>query len=441
MMKLTGIAYIPGDKSISHRSLMCGALAEGTTIIHGLLEGEDVLATAEAMRAMGAIITKNLDGSWTVTGTGGALKQPTEALDMGNSGTSTRLLMGLVAGHDISVTFHGDASLTKRPMSRVIKPLEEMGVTIQASEGGFLPLTVHGSNALKGITYDMPVASAQVKSCLLLAGLNAQGTTTVIENNPTRDHSENMLRAFGARLQTEPLQGGSTAISITGGQTLKATDITVPADPSSAAFPIAAAILHKGSEITCPNVGLSTTRDGLYKTLQEMGADLKITNKRTQGGEPVGDITVKGTGALKGITVPADRVPSMIDEFPILAVIASCAHGTTHMTNLAELRVKESDRLQVMADGLKACGVSLEIGEDTLTIHGTGTPPKGGTAIETHLDHRIAMSFLILSSVTREPLTLDDLTPIKTSFPTFIDLMESLGLPILSTCSVRPSPL
>lgn len=427
---LKGKADIPGDKSISHRSIMFGSLAQGVTIVTGLLEGEDVFATADAMRALGATITKH-EGIYTIKGIGiGNLQQPQTTLDMGNSGTSTRLLMGIIAGHNISATFEGDASLTKRPMGRVITPLQEMGATITAQDGGRLPLTVKGQAQLQSITYEMPVASAQVKSCLLLAGLTAKGTTSVIENHPTRDHTENMLRAFGVTVETKPLQGESKAISIKGGQTLKGTSIHVPADPSSAAFPVVAALLNKGSDITCKNVGLSPTRDGLYKTLIEMGADITITNKDTQGGEITGDLHIKGTNTLKGIIVPASRVPSMVDEFPILFVAAACAEGSTHMSGLAELRVKESDRLGVMAEGLKACGVKLEMTDDSLTIHGTGTPPKGGATIQTHLDHRIAMSFLVLGTVTEKPVRIDDAAPIKTSFPNFIDLMTTLGADI-----------
>jgi len=428
---LKGDATIPGDKSISHRSIMFGSLAEGLTTVTGLLEGEDVFATAAAMRAFGAKITKNDDNSYTIQGVGiGNLKTPTATLDMGNSGTSTRLLMGIIAGANITATLEGDASLTKRPMSRVIKPLEQMGATIIAQEGGRLPLTITGSTALKAITYEMPVASAQVKSCLLLAGLTAQGTTTIIENHPTRDHTENMLSAFGVELDIKPQQDESKAISVRGGQHLTPTNITVPSDPSSAAFPVVAALINQGSDITCNAVGLSPTRDGLYTTLIEMGADITINNKRKRGGEIIGDLHIKGSRPLKGITVPASRVPSMVDEFPILFIAAACAQGTTHMSGLAELRVKESDRLGVMAEGLKACGVKLDMGEDTLTIHGTGTAPKGGATIATHLDHRIAMSFLILGTATQEPVRIDDAEPIKTSFPNFITLMTDLGADI-----------
>lgn len=425
---LSGNAKIPGDKSISHRSLMFGALAEGETVIHGLLEGEDVHATAQAMRELGAQITRDADGTWRAKGVGiGNLQQPKTNLDMGNSGTSTRLLMGLVATHPITATFTGDASLTKRPMGRIITPLTPMGATFEASEGGRLPLTVHGTDEGQPTHYHLPIASAQVKSAIMLAALNTVGTTTIVEDHPTRDHSENMLRYFGADIKTTSQENGATTITIKGKPSLKAGIINVPSDPSSAAFPVVAALINQGSEITCNHIGMSPTRNGIYTTLQEMGADISIENARSEGGEPIADIIVRGTATLRGIDVPASRVPSMIDEFPILAMAAACAKGTTRMTGLAELRVKESDRLLVVAEGLKACGVNLEMGEDSLTIHGTGTPPQGGATIDAHLDHRIAMSFLILSTVTEKPITIDDASPIKTSFPDFVDLMNGLG--------------
>ncbi len=426
---LKGIANIPGDKSISHRSLMFGALAIGTTKITGLLEGEDVHATADAMRKLGATIGKNTDGSWNATGVGiGNLTEPNSVLDMGNSGTSTRLLMGLLATHPISTTMTGDGSLVKRPMKRIIAPLSEMGGKFAARSGDRLPLTTIGTAKGKAIKYRLPIASAQVKSAILLAALNTEGTTTVIEDHPTRDHSENMLRYFGANIKSEDLGNGASAIHIAGKPTLKAGNINVPADPSSAAFPVVAAILNNGSNITCNNIGMSPTRNGIYTTLQEMGADLELVNPRTEGGEQLADIHVRGHGALKGIDVPASRVPSMIDEFPILAMAAACANGTTRMTGLAELRVKESDRLLVVAQGLEQCGVKLEMGEDSLTIYGNGTPPSGGATIKTHLDHRIAMSFLILGTVSDNPIAIDDARPINTSFPNFTQLMSDLGV-------------
>lgn len=430
---LKGLERIPGDKSISHRALMFGALTIGETMISGLLEGEDVLHTAEAMRKLGAKIEKSPDGLWRTYGVGvGGLKQPDSPLEMGNSGTSTRLLIGLICGHNIKATFTGDASLSGRPMKRVITPLEMMGATFEATDGDKLPLKITGPEDLLSIEYRLPVASAQVKSAILLAGLNARGTTTVIEEKPTRDHTEKMLTAFGVEVTTEKLEDGAMAISIVGHQELQPGAVDVPSDPSSAAFPAVAAILNEGSEITLPNIGMSDRRNGLYLTLRDMGADIQLQNKRIQAGEDVADLLIRGSGPLKGIDVDPARVPSMIDEFPVLAMAAACAEGTTKMTGLAELRVKESDRLQMVADGLKACGVDLEMGEDWLTIHATGKPPRGlksgsNTFIQTALDHRIAMSFLVLGTATHEPVKIDDGTPIKTSFPNFIELMNALG--------------
>ncbi len=425
---LLGATKIPGDKSISHRALMLGALTVGETIISGLLEGEDVLNTAQAMRQMGATITKGGDGLWRVHGVGiGGLQEPKVPLDMGNSGTSARLLMGLVAGHPIKAIFTGDASLSKRPMNRIIKPLEKMGAYFESQEGGRMPIAVQGATDTIAIEYRLPIASAQVKSALMLAGLNARGTTTVIEEKPTRDHTENMLRYFGLEVKEQILEDGARAISVTGQQELMPGALDIPGDPSSAAFPAVAALLQEGSDIQLSNVGVSERRNGLYLTLQEMGADITFAYERVEAGEKVADILIKGSGPLKGIDVPASRVPSMVDEFPILAVAAACAQGTTRMTGLAELRVKESDRLLMMANGLKLCGVNLEMGEDSLTIYGTGKPPKGGVTIETALDHRIAMSFLVLGGATKEPIRIDDATPIRTSFPDFAKLMNELG--------------
>ncbi len=428
---LNGITKVPGDKSISHRALMFGALTIGETIISGLLEGEDVIATAEAMRAMGAKIEKSSDGLWRIYGVGiGGLTSPDGPIDMGNSGTSTRLLMGLVGGHDMTASFTGDASLSKRPMKRVITPLSQMGAKFDATDGDKLPLTVIGAKDPLTIEYRLPVASAQVKSAVLLGGLNARGTTTVIEETPTRDHTENMLRAFGLKVDIQTLEDGSSAISVAGQQEMQPCAIDVPADPSSAAFPVVAALLSEGSDITIDRVCVNPTRIGLYTTLKEMGADIEFLHERIEGGEPVASIRVRGHGPLKGITVPADRVPSMIDEFPVLAMACACAQGTTYMSGLEELRVKESDRLAMVAQGLEACGVSLEEGEDTLTIHGKGKAPKGDAKIKTALDHRIAMSFLVLGIATDEPVSIDDGMPIKTSFPNFVQLMNDLGCDI-----------
>lgn len=424
---LNGHADIPGDKSISHRSLMLGGIAIGKTTIHGLLEGEDVIATAEAMRKMGAEITKNEDGTWTCYGVGiGGLQEPYSVLDMGNSGTSTRLLMGLVGGHNITVQMTGDASLTKRPMNRVIKPLEMMGAKVTAREGGKLPLSLTGPEDTLPIEYELPVASAQVKSCVLLAGLSAMGATTVIEKTPTRDHTENMLRYFGVDVEVTKTENGADRISVTGQKDLKGTTVHVPADPSSAAFSTVAALLVEGSNITMKNILMNDRRNGLYTTLIEMGADITFENERIEAGEKVADLVVKYS-SLKGIDVPASRVPSMIDEFPVFAVAASLAEGKTTMTGLEELRVKESDRLLMMYEGLKACGVNVEMTENTMTIHGNGQSPKGGAEVKTALDHRIAMSFLILGTVTQEPVTIDDGAPINTSFPNFIGMMNELG--------------
>lgn len=424
---LKGTTKIPGDKSISHRALMFGALAEGETIISGLLEGEDVMNTASAMRALGAHIVDGNDGLWRVQGIGvGNLKEPSEILDMGNSGTSTRLLLGICASHELNAIFTGDNSLIKRPMKRVMEPLAQMGAQFLGRDGGRLPLAIKGTNKAKSIEYRLPVASAQVKSAILLAGLNAQGTTTVIEGHATRDHSENMLRHFGVDVEISKLSDGE-AISVKGGAKLLGCAVDVPGDPSSGAFPAVAACIVPGSEIRMRRVCVNPRRDGIYTTLKEMGADIQYVKVETDAGEPVTDIIVRGTGTLKGVDVPADRVPSMIDEFPVLAMAAACADGVTRMTNLAELRVKESDRLKMVADGLAACGVKLEMGEDSLTIYGNGKPPKGGALIETALDHRIAMSFLVLGLVSDEPIEIDDGAPIRTSFPNFIELMNECG--------------
>jgi len=426
-----GTPIVPGDKSISHRALMFGGLAIGKTTIYGLLEGEDVIHTAEALRNMGADIERDNNGVWHCHGVGiGGLREPDTVLEMGNSGTSTRLLMGLVGAHNITVQFSGDSSLTKRPMNRVIKPLEMMGAKVTCREGGLLPLSITGPKDALPIEYKLPVASAQVKSAVLLAGLSAAGKTTVIETTPTRDHTENMLKAFGVPVDIQKLESGAQAITIIGQHDLHATTVNVPADPSSAAFPTVAAIIQKDSKIHMKNILMNERRSGIYTTLIEMGADIQFENDRIESGEKVVDLIVSGNKQLKGINVPCERVPSMIDEFPILAVAASCAEGTTKMTGLAELRVKESDRLLMMYNGLKSCGVSLEMSEDTLTIHGNGQPPKGGVEIKTALDHRIAMSFLVLGTITEKPIAIDDDAPIKTSFPNYVKFMNDLGAKI-----------
>ena len=426
---LTGKVKLPGDKSISHRAVMFGMLAEGMTRVHGLLEGEDVMRTAEVARMMGAEIGKDDDGSWTIRSPGAnGLTEPTDVLNMGNSGTSTRLLMGLLAGFPMTFTMTGDASLVKRPMGRVINPLTEMGASFMARGNGLLPLTMKGSAALKPVTYKLPVASAQVKSAVLLAGIRAAGKTTVIEERPTRDHTEAMLVQFGYPCETETLDDGSYAISVDGhASVMKGQIVHVPADTSSGAFLAAAAALVDGSDVTLESVSLNPRRAGFYTVLKEMGADIQFENLRDDAGEKMADIRVRGGKALQGVDVPPEIVPSMIDEFPVFSMVAACAKGTTKMTGLAELRVKESDRLDMVARGLQACGVKLEEGEESLTIFGIGEAPKGGAMIETALDHRIAMAFLVLGMVSEEPVRIDDANPIKTSFPDFISLMNSLG--------------
>lgn len=426
---LKGVAKVPGDKSVSHRALMFGALAAGETLISGLLEGEDVMRTAKALVSMGAIITPPdaANGMWRVTGVGRSkLHSPRTTVYLGNSGTSTRLLMGICAGYTMGVTFTGDDSLSKRPMGRVIKPLSLMGARIEATSGDRLPLRVTGSNPLRPIEYTLPVASAQVKSAILLAGLHAEGKTTVIEPKPTRDHSERMLRFFGADVQTEKRPDGSAAVTITGFPELLGHHVIVPSDPSSAAFLAVAALVTQDSDILIPNVLMNPSRTGLYTTLAEMGADISFENARDKSGEEVADIRVRSS-RLKGVTVPPERVPSMIDEFPILSVAAAFAEGKTVMTDLEELRVKESDRLAAIAAGLAACGVRAEMGEASLTVHGAGGPPPGGGAIETRLDHRIAMSFLVMGLGAKAAVTIDDSETIKTSFPDFIPLLNALG--------------
>lgn len=431
---LNGKLSVPGDKSISHRALILSALAVGKSQITGLLEGEDVLATAEALRSMGARIDKKGD-VWTVCGVGvGGLMQPDVALEMGNSGTSTRLLIGLIASHAISATFVGDASLSKRPMERVIDPLSKMGAQIQARNSSdnktCLPLTVLGICPAIPLEYRLPVASAQVKSAILLAGLNTPGITRVIEPVPTRDHSETMLKGFGADVTVETDADGCRIISLTGEAELKPQKIKVPGDPSSAAFPVVAALIVPGSDIIVENVGINLTRAGLFDILQQMGGDLTFKRKRVVGGEPVADIHVKHS-ELRGIDVPAEIAPSMIDEFPVLFIAAASAKGTTTTSGLHELRVKESDRLSQMADGLRILGVDVTEKEDGLIISGNGGKQlqggRGKPAIETALDHRIAMSFAVAGLVTKGGLRVDDMSPAQTSFPDFEELLKGLA--------------
>lgn len=424
---LSGSLQCPGDKSISHRALMIGGLAIGETTIEGLLEGEDVLATAAALRALGVTVEKTEQASWRVRGLGvGGLQEPDSVLDMGNSGTAARLLIGVLAGHPLSATLSGDASLSARPMDRVIEPLKLMGAEFRCRSGGRLPLRVTGLADPQPIDYRLPVASAQVKSAILLAGLAGPGVTRVVEAKPTRDHSERMLRHFGAQVDVEDLADGGRAVSIHGQPELSGQNIIVPGDISSAAFVMVAALIVQGSKVSLPGVGINPLRSGLIESLQEMGAAVVCQNQRSEAGELVADIIVEGS-PLKGITVPASRAPSMIDEYPILAVAAACALGTSRFEGLSELKLKESDRLSGMARGLAACGVEVEEGDDYLVVHGTGSPPGGGATIETELDHRIAMSFLVLGMVSSEPITIDDGAPIETSFPGFAQSMNGLG--------------
>jgi 3-phosphoshikimate 1-carboxyvinyltransferase len=425
---LGGTVTVPGDKSISHRALMLGALAVGETRIEGLLEGEDVLATAGAMRAMGADIIRDDDGVWHVHGVGvGGLMQPAQALDMGNSGTSTRLLMGLLASHGLTATFTGDASLSKRPMGRVTEPLSLMGAEFNTAPGGRLPLTMRGLSPAVPIEYRLPVASAQVKSAILLAGLNTPGITRVIEPVPTRDHSERMLKGFGAELTVEKDADGASIISITGEAELKPQQITVPGDPSSAAFPMVAALIVPGSDILIRNVGLNPTRAGLVELLRSMGGSVEIVDPREVGGEPVGDLRVRHS-ALSGVEPDPAAAPSMIDEFPIAFIAAACANGRSVFRGLEELRVKESDRIAAMANGLRAIGVAVEEIADGLIIDGTGGGAlPGGGPVATLLDHRIAMSFAVAGLHSRNGVTVDDMAPVATSFPGFIDMLRQLG--------------
>ncbi|MCW5746259.1 MAG: 3-phosphoshikimate 1-carboxyvinyltransferase [Alphaproteobacteria bacterium] len=426
--RLEGRVRAPGDKSISHRALMFGALSVGETTIEGLLEGEDILSTAAALRQLGADAERQGEGAWRVRGVGvGGFREPPDVLDMGNSGTSARLLSGLVASHAFTSFMTGDASLRRRPMMRVIEPLSRMGARFVSRQGGRLPMAITGAAMMMPIEYRLPVASAQVKSAILLAGLNTPGETTVIEPEPTRDHTERMLEGFGATVRTTTLDDGARAITIVGQPELTGSrHIVVPGDPSSAAFAVVAAAIRPGSDVLVENVGINPTRAGLYVTLRDMGAALSFDNPRVMGGEQVADIHVRG-GGLKGVDVPPQRAPSMIDEYPVLAVAAACAEGTTRMQGVAELRAKESDRLASVAAGLEINGVRFEIGADYLNVQGSGGGVSGGGLVTTHLDHRIAMAFLVLGLAAKSPVAVDDGAPIATSFPGFVDLMNGLG--------------
>jgi 3-phosphoshikimate 1-carboxyvinyltransferase len=431
---LKGDIRIPGDKSISHRSFMFGGLASGETRITGLLEGEDVINTGKAMQAMGASIRKDGD-AWIIRGVGnGCLLAPETALDFGNAGTGCRLTMGLVGPYDFDTTFIGDASLSRRPMGRVLDPLRLMGVQVKSEPGDRLPVTLHGPRTPAPISYRVPMASAQVKSAVLLAGLNVPGITTVIEPVMTRDHTEKMLRGFGAKLDIETAADGVRTIRLEGRGALSGQSIDVPGDPSSSAFPLVAALIVPDSDLTIRNVLMNETRTGLILTLQDMGADIEILDPRQAGGEDVADLRVRASD-LKGVTVPADRAPSMIDEFPVLAVAACFAEGETVMTGLEELRVKESDRLAAVARGLELNGVDCTEGEDWLSVRGRPDGKGLGAAskdavVKTWLDHRIAMSFLVMGLASERPVRVDDCAIIATSFPEFMGMMTGLGAEI-----------
>lgn len=427
MGPLKGKIFAPGDKSISHRSLILGAMAKGKTNITGLLEGADIMATAEAMNKLGARVERIKKGEWIIKGCGEAgLISPSEPIDCGNAGTGVRLLMGAISGYKISATFKGDTSLSSRPMARVLNPLEQMGIEYNCDEGETLPATIISSGNLKSIDYVSPHASAQVKSAILLAGINTSGVTSITEHTLSRDHSENMLKAFGATINIET-QGQGQKVSIKGPVTLKGTDISIPGDPSSAAFPIIAAIITPGSDILVQNVMMNPTRIGLFTTLTEMGAYLRADNYRTSGGEIIADIHVKYS-KLNGVIVPEERAPSMIDEYPILAVAAAYAKGTTVMRGIAEMRVKESDRIKATFKLLIKNGVDVKEHSDGLSIKGGSV--TGGATVLTHHDHRIAMSALILGINAENPITIDDSSMIATSFPTFFELMAEIGAKI-----------
>ena len=425
---LRGQAKVPGDKSISHRSLILGALSIGRTKIHGLLEGQDVIDTAKAMTAFGALVEKHRNGEWTVDGFGvGGFAEPEKVIDCGNSGTGVRLIMGAMSTSDITATFTGDASLNKRPMKRITEPLNLFGAKTFSRRNGKLPITVVGSAAPIPITYKTPVASAQIKSAILFAGLNSPGTTTVIEKEKTRDHTERMLQGFGTKIQSEETSEGNI-IKLEGYPELKAQEIRVPRDPSSAAFPVCAALITEGSDIIVTNIGLNPTRSGLFDTLKEMNANITFENENLQGGEPMADIRAKFSPNMKGIDVPPERAASMIDEYPILSVVAAFSKGKTMMRDVRELRVKESDRIDAMAKGLKSNGLKIEEGEDWWSVEGREIDGvDGGGFCETFLDHRIAMSFLVMGMASKRGITIDDGSPITTSFPSFESLMTQIG--------------
>lgn len=431
---LRGEAHVPGDKSISHRSLILGAMAVGETRVTGLLEGQDVLDTGRAMEAFGAEVINHGGGEWSVHGVGvGGFAEPENVIDCGNSGTGVRLIMGAMATCPITVTFTGDESLNGRPMGRVTDPLALFGTQSVGREGGRLPMTIVGAKSPVPVRYVVPVPSAQVKSAVLLAGLNAPGNTVVIEKEATRDHTERMLVGFGADLSVEDTDEGRV-ITLVGQPELKPQTIIVPRDPSSAAFPVCAALLSEGSDVLVPNIGLNPTRAGLFYTLQDMGADLTFENMREEGGEPVADLRAQYSPNMVGIAVPPERAASMIDEYPVLSVVAAFAKGQTVMKGVKELRVKESDRIDAMAQGLRAAGVEVDEGPDWWTVTGAGFGNvEGGITAQSRLDHRIAMSFLIMGLATNKPMSVDDGGPIATSFPIFEGLMTDLGAGITRT--------
>ena len=422
---LTGSFNVPGDKSISHRALILGGLAIGTTRVTGLLEGDDVMATGNAMRALGVTITQDTDCSWVIEGVGTAgLQSPAKPLDLQNSGTGVRLLMGVVAGQPITASFCGDNSLSKRPMARVTDPLAEMGAKITSRDGGRLPVTIKGTDMPLAAAHTSKVASAQIKSAILLAGINARGNSTIIEPHASRDHTESMLRHFGASVQQVIAPDGTHEVTLAGEAVLHAADITVPCDPSSAAFPMVAALLTPASDITLAGIGMNPLRTGLITTLLEMGGDITLLDERIEGGEAVADIRVRHS-QLHGIDVPADRAASMIDEYPILAIAATQAKGVTCMQGVAELRVKETDRIAVVADGIAAAGGTVSYDADSMTV--TGGTIAGGETIASQHDHRIAMSFLTLGMVSLAPITVTGCKTTNTSFPGFATLMNACG--------------
>jgi 3-phosphoshikimate 1-carboxyvinyltransferase len=425
---LKGRLKAPGDKSISHRALIFGLLAIGETRIEGLLEGDDVLRTAAAAQALGATVTREGPGRWRVLGAGiGGLVEPRDTLDFGNAGTGSRLMMGVAGSHPIAATFDGDASLRKRPMRRILDPLVRMGTAVvREAEGGRVPLTLRGPRETVPIVYETPAASAQIKSAVLLAGLNSPGRTTVVEREATRDHTERMLRHFGAEVAVEPEGEQGRRVTLQGQPTLKGSPVVVPSDPSSAAFPLVAALIVPGSEVVLEGVMMNPLRTGLIATLLEMGAEIERLSERDEGGETVADLRVRAS-RLSGVDVPAHRAPSMIDEYPVLAVAAAFAEGTTRMRGLHELRVKESDRLAAVAAGLTAAGVPSRIEGDDLIVDGLAGRVPGGGSAATHLDHRIAMAFLVMGLAARDGMAVDDGAMIATSFPTFVPLMRGLG--------------